>query len=126
MINLSARILIIIVVLTLVFIVLGCDDSNTEVNSNNQEEVDELVENSNNDISIDAVSYEEAVLSEELEVDDRKVEMVVEVKEGITKEQVKPLLEKIGSELQEDYPDRRIEVTAVQEGKRLERIKLRP
>ncbi len=72
----------------------------------------------------DVISFEEAVIDGELNVGDDLVTQTMLINEGIAEEDVVKLAEKIANELKEEYPDKRVNVQAVQDGNNLANILL--
>ncbi len=85
----------------------GADDNGVEVSTNG-----------------DVISYDEAVMAGELNVGDDLVTQTMLINEGIAEEDVVKLAEKIANELKEEYPDKRVNVQAVQDGNNLANILL--
>ena len=70
------------------------------------------------------ISYDEAVIDGALNVGDDLVTQTMLIKEGITEEDITKLAEKIARDLKEEYPDKRINVQAVQDGVNMANILL--
>ncbi len=112
----------IVALLMLTMIAAGCGngDSNSEADDNGVTGNNEVEVSTSGDVT----SYDEAVMAGELNVGDDLVTQTMLINEGIAEEDVVKLAEKIANELKEEYPDKRVNVQAVQDGNNLANILL--